>query len=474
LHRSYRKLEATGQWFRERITPTGAVLFWATVATGSFTDVGQTMAHPLFALLACVLAGAALWLVRPHPRLALQRTLPRHASVGAPFPCRLRLKNLGRRTVRASEFWEGLPDPRPTLLQFASLAEPGEESRNAFDRRYRFYRWRWILHRNTRARPRPLPLPALPPRAEIELTAEIVPLRRGRLTLQGARIARSDPFGLLRRFGRIADQADSVVVYPRRFRLPPFPLPGRSRRLHTGGVAFAGSVGDSEEFVSVREYRPGDPLRRIHWAGWARTQRPIVKEFQEEYFVRHALALDTVGRGPAVDAFEDAVSLAASFACTVDRHDSLLDLMFVGDRAHVFTGGRGLAHATQMLEILASVELCPEGDPATLQELVVRNASQLSGCILILLDWDAARRHLVESLRSLGLPVLAWVVHHAAPPASPPLPHDVRWLQAGQVETDLARFPPGANASPGAAATDPEKEEAERRHKRDRRSRQAG
>jgi uncharacterized protein (DUF58 family) len=202
----------------------------------------------------------------------------------------------------------------------------------------------------------------------------------------------------------------------------------------------AGSVGDSEEFVSVRDYRAGDPMRRIHWTGWARTQRPVVKEFQEEFFVRHALVLDTFAGGPESDAFEDAVSLAASFAATVDERDSLLDLMFVGNQAYVFTAGRGLAHSVQMMEILAGVDLHPEGKPEELTPLVLQHLGHLSGCILVLLGWDSARRKLRERIEAHRVPTLTFVVHRLPRPADPDLPVEVHWLQEGRVEEDLARL----------------------------------
>ena len=64
-------------------------------------------------------------------------------------------------------------------------------------------------------------------------------------------------------------------------------------RYQEGGVALAANIGRSEEFVSLREYRHGDPVRHIHWRSWAKTGKPIVKEFEDEFFVRHALVLDT-------------------------------------------------------------------------------------------------------------------------------------------------------------------------------------
>lgn len=437
LHRSYSFFLSFRQWMWRHVTPAGALLFWATLAAGSFTDVSQTMAHQLFGLLLCLLFAALLAVRKPRQALAIQRELPRQVSEGVPFTYRIRLHNRTRRRLRGLEFWEGLPDPRPTVEQFARFEEPGESRRNWFDRHYRFYRWTWLCRRNTRARIEPVPIPELLPMGEGEIQARATPLRRGRLPLQGAEAARTDPLALFRRLAAVREQPDSVLVLPRRFALPPMTLPGQSQRLQSGGVAMAGSVGDSEEFVSVREYRPGDPLRRLHWAGWARTQRPVVKEFQEEFFVRHALLLDTFGGGPESEAFEEAVSLAASFAATVDQRDSLLDLMFVGNEAYVFTAGRGLAHAEQMLEILASVDLHPEGDPGSLENLVLRHAGRLSGCILVLIDWEPVRRRLRERLEAHQVPTLTFVIHRDPCPADLQLPPQVHWLEAGRVEERL-------------------------------------
>jgi uncharacterized protein (DUF58 family) len=436
LHASYRQIAAVRHWFVRHVTPSGAFLFWAMLAAGAFNDVSLTMAHQLFGILFCVLIGAVAWLRKPARCFTLQRSVPPNASVGAPFKYRIRLHNQHDRWQRGLDFREGAPDPRPSLEQFVQFAEPGEDRRNWFDRRYRAYRWSWLTQRNIRFRPKPIPLPDIPPGGMVDITGEITPIRRGRLVLDGATVARTDPFGLIRRDAEIAEQPDSIIVYPRRFQLPHFTLPGEGRRLHVGGVAMAGSVGDSEEFISVREYRPGDPLRRIHWAGWARTQRAVVKEYQEEFFVRHALLLDTCGGGSTAEAFEDAVSLAASFAFTVDEHDSLLDLMFVGDRAYSFTAGRGLAHNEQMLQILAGVSLHPSQDFRALESLVIRHAGQLSGCILVLLAWDEPRRQLHQRLLALNLPLLTFIIAERTPADSSP--EDVHWITPGRAEETLA------------------------------------
>ena len=57
---------------------------------------------------------------------------------------------------------------------------------------------------------------------------------------------------------------------------------------------------------------------------------------------------------------EEAVSVAASFACDFQTQESLLDLIFVADQAYCFTAGRGLSTTEKMLEILAGVTTCQD------------------------------------------------------------------------------------------------------------------
>jgi uncharacterized protein (DUF58 family) len=210
-----------------------------------------------------------------------------------------------------------------------------------------------------------------------------------------------------------------------------------------GGVALASSVGQSDEFVSLRDYRRGDPLRHIHWRSWAKTGKPIVKEFEDEFFVRHALVLDTFTKDPRSDAFEEAVSVAASFASAIELQETLLDLLFIGTEAYCFTAGRGLAHADQMLEILASVKPCSDKSFATLEHLVLDHAAAVSSCICVLLDWDERRREFVRALQSMDVPLLVLVITEPGNSKTidpGPMQHQrerFHVLQAGKIEEGL-------------------------------------
>ena len=206
------------------------------------------------------------------------------------------------------------------------------------------------------------------------------------------------------------------------------------------------SVGDSEEFISLRDYRPGDPLRRIHWKSWAKQDKPVVKEYQDEFFVRHALLLDTFQTSDYSDIFEAAVSVAASFAYTIQTQESLLDLMFIGTEAYCFTVGRGVAHVDRMMEILASAKACKDKSFSTLSPLVQERASLLSGCVCIFLDWDDERKELIRLLKGLMIPALVLVIaddrasENLDPGPMADTPENLRILRVGKIREGLSRL----------------------------------
>jgi len=397
-YRIFRFISGVSYWADRRFTAAGSLVVAGIVMSGALgVDTRQSAAYQIFGLLAALLLVAALCLPLLRARVRVERELPRVATAGEPFTYRVRVTNPGTAGVDGLALFEDLADPRPAFETFrAAVKIPNYRA------------WKRLIDQTRVVRVAEQALPALAPgaTAEIEMRAEAV--KRGIVHSRGVTVARADPLGLMRALTTVQRQAN-LVVLPRRYSLPPFTLPG-TRRYQKGGVALASSVGDSAEFIGLREYRPGDPLQHIHWKSYARAGEPIVKEYQDEYFERHALVLDTFAQRGWERRFEVAVSIAASFAYTIETRECLLDLMFIGAEAYVYTAGRGQLQSGSLLEVLAAVQPCRDKPVAALTQATLARRQALSGCICVLLGWDEPRREFVRQLRSHSVPVRVIVV----------------------------------------------------------------
>ena len=407
LYLIYRLFSWSRYWAVRRFTRAGLTLLGAACLTAAMgVDTENAVAYQAFTLIVFLLLLALVFSVYFRVRFSATRSLPRFGTVGRPFSYRVAVRNLTAKPQLGLTLLEDLADPRPSFPDWRAVQLDDEK----YVRPFRVSQRRRInpfkLANVTEA-----PLPSVLPQQEVEVDVQFTPLRRGLVRMKGITLARPDPLGLFRAFEKIP-LPQMALILPKRYPLPPIALPG-AMKYQQGGVALASNVGRSEEFVALRDYRRGDPLRHIHWRSWAKAGKPIVKEFEDEFFVRHALILDTFTDRPYSEIFEETVSVAASFACTLATQESLLDLLFVGPQAYCFTAGRGLAHADQMLEILASVRPCHDETFAKLERLVLDHANLVSGCICVLLSWDDERRKLVEKLKALGLPVLVLVLRPA-------------------------------------------------------------
>jgi uncharacterized protein (DUF58 family) len=431
-----RTFSALDHWLRERLTPAGWLVLGAAGAAGAAgIDLNRTATAQAFTVLAALLLlawGASLLF---RARLGARRDLPRYATAGEPFVYRVTLQNRGRSPLAGASLAEVFRDPRPAYAEWHAAREPGEERRIWFDRAMGYFRWRWLIERRLPEVEGSANVPTLAPGETVSVKLDFKPRRRGRIELAGVCVRRPDPLGLVNGLARLEAPA-RVIALPRRYRLPAIVLPGR-RRFQPGGVSLAASVGDSEEFLALRDYRPGDPLHRIHWKSFARAGVPIVKEFQDEFFERHALVLDTGSVEGEDAAFEEAVALAASFVYTIDTQESLLDLLFVGGEIRTYTAGRGQLHAEHMLEVLAGVGPSKPGEFHALANAVLSRRESLASLIVVLLAWDEPRRRLVAAARGLGLEVRALLVCRRE---NAPREHGLFVLHPGEIERGLGAF----------------------------------
>jgi len=138
---------------------------------------------------------------------------------------------------------------------------------------------------------------------------------RGKFTLGPMAVRVADSFGLVE-LDRTFSSTTDLVVTPRVVALPPVPLAGVWTG--SGDNRPRDFAGGSAEDVTVREYRRGDDLRRVHWRSSAHTGELMVRREEQPWQSRATLFIDNRrhahrGAGPS-SSLEYAVVAAASIA----------------------------------------------------------------------------------------------------------------------------------------------------------------
>ena len=372
--------------WRRRFTANDRVLGLVLLVAGPVSSV-ITVSYPMyyfaifiFAALLVSRVGGILY----RPRVDLARSLPERCAAGAVVTVQAGVTNRGR-----------LPAYDLTVSEFM----PHSTIEVSIDDEY---------------------LDRLLPGESASLSYRLRPARRGAYDFTGPMAMTAFPFGVYRAV-RPFKQPHRMLVYPQFTPLSGVDLPV-GRKHQPGGLQMVSNVGDSEEFLGNREYRPGDRLRDIHHAAWARTGYPVVREFQQEYLCRIAMVVDTFV--PAYDraareALEAALSLSAAVADVLSRQEYVIDIFAAGPDLYHFQAGRSLAYLDNILDILACIEACPDNPFATLAPAIMTEIKEISTAVVVLMDWDETREQFVRNIRDFGVAVKVIVVRDG-PPTFPP------------------------------------------------------
>lgn len=400
----FRFVFLSSRWLRERLTPSGMVVVALTSFAGAFgVDTQANLAHMVFSFgfsFVAVDALAASFLRRRPPQLSAHRHLPAFVTSDEPMRYRIEVHNQGPRRAPACVLVEQMRQQWPSAESM--LHHRDKLSNNRFDRQVGYPAFIDMLKRLRAIDLERILLPPLLAGQRVDVDVPAKPTARGLAVFEHLWLVMTGPLGLVETRVTVTTATATIPVLPKRL---PVDLPpaGSHRVFQPGGISQALHVGDTEEFRSLRDYRAGDPLRAIHWRSFARTGKPMVREFQEEFFSRHALVLDTVASYPFAPDFETAVSMAAWLVARPHDADSLLDLMFVADRVHRMTAGRGLGGADTLLRVLATVAPTPPQSITPLLATLERNAAQVSSLVAIFLVWDEPRQSAIRRLLARGI-----------------------------------------------------------------------
>jgi uncharacterized protein (DUF58 family) len=220
---------------------------------------------------------------------------------------------------------------------------------------------------------------------------------RGDYSLEWLSLNAMDPLGLFR-FTKRKRVRSEILVYPTPYNVPLFTMMqedqfGLQTRKHHFSL-YAGDIPDG-----LREYIPGDPLRRIHWKSSAKMQKPYVMEFEE--CVGHNLIILPdlnpdyhVGHGKQ-STTEYIVHLAASYTREAIRQNYAVRLLTPDLNNPANQMSRGNLH---MMNILTQLAHLQPGPNTQLNQNVVKLLGRTSSDLTMIAITAYPNYNLAEAL----------------------------------------------------------------------------
>lgn len=200
-----------------------------------------------------------------------------------------------------------------------------------------------------------------------------------------------------------------LIVYPKIFNIQRFPSLVKGN-ISSMGVGTRRVSGDDFEFFGVREYRLGDPLKKIHWRTTARLGFLAVKEYEQYAAYNVSIVLDlnkssNIGFGKETT-LEYAIKIAASCAKYLIEKGVLVQFVAHGQEPVIFPFNKGGFHLQEILKFLATAEA--EGH-VSLSELLTVNSEFIptySTVVLIMNDNDSEALGHIAELRAKNISVI--------------------------------------------------------------------
>jgi uncharacterized protein (DUF58 family) len=363
------------------LTDEGRVLVLVTLLVGAFSiDVQKSTAYILFSVLAGLLAASIVAARRLRlENVAVSVEAPRRVTIGEPVTFTI------------------------SCTRGAANRAPPAQARHPVRVRGPFLPWdgAWLDEA-----PAEIVVPDTGS-AQSKMRARFV--QRGLHHLDSFTAAAVAPAGFA--CGpRLSSEAVKLHVVPRIANVVKLPAVIAMRH-QPGGVALASKSGEAMDLLGVRPYRPGDPVRDLHARSWARTGIPVVREYQQEYFTRVGVVLDSDVADP--DRLEAAVELAAGIVAHLSRGEALVDVIVVGDKVHELTVGRSLGYLDQALDMLATVERGPVLRAADLMRRLEPYLDRLSSVVVIALAEGEERVAVQRGIEGRGITCSTIVVDDA-------------------------------------------------------------
>lgn len=216
------------------------------------------------------------------------------------------------------------------------------------------------------------------------LSYPLIAVRRGRLQLDGVRVATSFPFGLFVKKAYYPVEGSAVVCPD----IKPLADGMLQDLLAAGHEHSVHRRGYGNDLYNLRLYHAGDDSRNIHWVTTARTSKLIVRETEAEDQRRATIHLSTIAPVDHDTVFEEAVAFTASLVHHLANQGYHLRIVAGSSRSSF---GQGAAHMIDLLRILALCERRSPGRQVESQDdPFIAQQDGEDGALIIVRSWAGA------------------------------------------------------------------------------------
>jgi uncharacterized protein (DUF58 family) len=316
---------------RLRVLRPGGFLIAGTIVLGLATlNTGNNL---LYLMLGALLGTIALsgWLSERALRgIHVERVLPHRISAGASARIEYRVHNASEDPVYALRILD-LLDRRVVAPADGSLRLTAGTA--------------IVTH--------------VPAQGAVRAWGELMALRRGEYDFDRISIGTSFPFGLFFKERDVRAPA-TLLVWPRTDREVRPPRGGAARGVRLAEHATAAPGAERGDFRGLRDYRPGDDPRDLHWRTTARRARPVVREYDRRTADEYWIVLDTV----AADAETGEVVIETAAALLVAGAARGHRIGFAAGGVQLSPAG-GRSRIEAALDMLASIRVASAGPVVT-------------------------------------------------------------------------------------------------------------
>jgi uncharacterized protein (DUF58 family) len=177
---------------------------------------------------------------------------------------------------------------------------------------------------------------------------DFLPDQRGYIEFKEFRVFTRFPFGLFSK-SLTLPASQNALVFPA---LEPVSSLQDFGSPRDAGERVPAPSGSGADAIGLRDYLPGDPLRRIHWRASMRRRSLLVREVESEHDAEVEVRLRTRGAQPG-ERFERSVVWVASEIAALLDAGSRVALRIDDD---LIDAGAGIRHRARLLTYLALVE----------------------------------------------------------------------------------------------------------------------